>query len=727
MLTEKSREPTLPGSQSSEHQTDYGPSTTETTDRSADNPGPYLDGTVRKADGMSDSDFDERDVSVEDDDSIPPEEDAADEEEVSSLVKESQMSLDELLAIYGIPANSYGHNSDTAAGNCSNVSRGKSGRLKSIRHTVTPSLASSQELLLSLPPAKKFRCAAHASVCLNIGSNDISTGGTRPVLSADYPTFRSSSDVDALVDKNKADTPPLRCLTVFPHPHSVPCSQSTSPVSIDVSCPDPPSATATPKYSKQHASEDSTTSRKSSSRSHLLRSRSKSNLAIHTSELLDSATPNEENRLEEEDIDTSVPNFELDVENQFDKNEETTDNKFEANQDYSSRFWKSAITGQETTPSYNSDEDEDYCPSEDSGRDWKGEIKIGEDYQANIPMLVLASNVIDNQCDESLSYYGSERIFQESSLLWKPSEKLCETDVTRFERSYAQVVLSTLPNERTIDDEEALFLLMRCDYDTDEALQRLQFKAVSPIAVPGYLDSWSESDCTAFEKSFALCGKDFRQIRETRLRHKTVSELIHFYYLWKKTARHDEFARIYRRDKKKSSHPNIADFMDCLAMEQEILAESYMQSATDVVLSTATSNPDPHKYIQLTSISNIGSMKAGSCQMDSSISSNNAQNTGVVSANCSETCTSRSSVNRYTGLSDDKNDEVTTSVCLDASGSRCKSKSSVSSLNTSTNTTNSINEMNNYNGAYYIKQSDHIPSSSSTRSTRAALSSTVTV
>ncbi|VDO98766.1 unnamed protein product [Schistosoma curassoni] len=103
-------------------------------------------------------------------------------------------------------------------------------------------------------------------------------------------------------------------------------------------------------------------------------------------------------------------------------------------------------------------------------------------------MLALASNVMENQCDESRSsYYGSERIFQESSLVWKPSEKLCEADVTRFERSYAQVVLSTLPTERTIDDEEALFLLMRCDYDTDEALQRLQFKAISPMGMMTFL------------------------------------------------------------------------------------------------------------------------------------------------------------------------------------------------------------------------------------------------
>ncbi|CAH8530730.1 unnamed protein product [Schistosoma turkestanicum] len=730
---------------------------------------------------MSDSDFDERDVSVEDDDSIPPEEDAADEEEVSSLMKESQMSLDELLATYGISSSASGHNNDTTT----SVARGKSGRLKSIRRTVPPSsIASLQEI--SLPPAKKLRRAVHTSVSLDNGNNDMSNGENVPASSSstDLSTIHRSSDVDALVDKNKADTSSLGCLTVLPHAHSVPCSHSASPISIDVSCSDPSSAAATPpKHSKRTNSDDSiissisSSSHKNSSRGHLLRSRSKSNLTTTvptTSELLllDSTISNEENPLEREDTeDTSVSNFDMDVENELQKNElQTIEDKSEMNDDYSSRFWKSAITGQETPPSYNSDEDEDYCPSEDSGRDWKGEIKVGEEYQANVPMLIVASsNTEENQTEEnssSSSYYGAERIFRESSLVWKPSEKLCEADVTRFERSYAQVVLSTLPMERTIDDEEALFLLMRCDYDVDEALQRLQLKAVSPAAVPGYLDSWSESDCTAFEKSFALYGKDFRQIRETRLRHKTISELIHFYYLWKKTARHDEFARIYRRDKKKSSHPNIADFMDCLAMEQEILAESYVQNVSDITPSTTattttattnTSNTDNQSsYYAQKSVQhnnhnnnhNNSSIKSGDCRQIGSSSmdccNNNGQNIRVVSTNGNEIGILKNVINRSTtGLTDDgiNDHEITTTttssssstaVCAsDGSGNRCKLKSNGGNvLNNTPNNNN--NETNNYHGTYCIKQSDHMPSSSSstpsssTRSTRTTPSTTTT-
>lgn len=51
---------------------------------------------------------------------------------------------------------------------------------------------------------------------------------------------------------------------------------------------------------------------------------------------------------------------------------------------------------------------------------------------------------------------------------------------------------------------------------------------ISFPAVPGYLDSWSESDCAAFEKSFALCGKDFRQIRETRVSRFHLPQIPHY-------------------------------------------------------------------------------------------------------------------------------------------------------------------------------------------------------
>ncbi|CAH8594142.1 unnamed protein product [Schistosoma margrebowiei] len=107
----------------------------------------------------------------------------------------------------------------------------------------------------------------------------------------------------------------------------------------------------------------------------------------------------------------------------------------------------------------------------------------------------------------------------------------------------------------------------------------------------------------------------------------------------------------------KINYKHLPDGLFLFHASREILAESYMQNPSDIVLSTATPNADiqsyPHKSIQHTSIDNIGSIKASGCQMCSSISCNNDQNTAELSANCSENFTSRSYVNRFTALSDD--------------------------------------------------------------------------
>ncbi|CAH8572663.1 unnamed protein product [Heterobilharzia americana] len=631
-------------------------------------------------------------------------------------MKESEMSLDELLATYGIPSNINDHSVNSP------ISRGRPIRLKSGRRTATPpsSVTSSLEPSESLPPAKKPRRSGHISGCINNENNDTLTARSvsrnRPVSSTDQLISRSTSDADILSDKNKSDESLLRCLTSFTYPHSVPCSHSASPQVLS----DPEG-----DIIKENGKND----------------------------------------------------------DQTEETEEQEDTRCVNNEDYSSRFWKNAVT------------DEDYCPSEDSGgHDWKGEIKVGDEYQANVPMTISSSNNTENQTinntgsNEGVFYGYAERVFQESSLVWKPCEKLSEADVTRFERTYAQVIMSTLPNQRTIDDEEALFLLMRCDYDVEEALQRLQSKAVLPSDIldlkyllerilcdclkltcyfsPSFLSlyafamlySWSEPDCTAFEKSFAIYGKDFRQIRETRLRHKTVSELIHFYYLWKKTARHDEFARIYRRDKKKSSHPNITDFMDCLAMEQEILAESYMQNVSDVNMlattpvvasSSTTSGIDgtslPHKCennsahksysFQPVTSDDDAPERNSDYRLDSSVRCQvtTGQKAKGALLNCDEGKTTESPVVRLKESSDgDANllnklpsslgefELMNCSITLDTSVNRSKSKLGVSSTCPPA-TNEACSYMNNC-----LKQADQT-SSFTTRSTRTSSSSSIVI
>lgn len=55
-----------------------------------------------------------------------------------------------------------------------------------------------------------------------------------------------------------------------------------------------------------------------------------------------------------------------------------------------------------------------------------------------------------------------------------------------------------------------------------------------------------------------------------QVRTRSVGELVQFYYLWKKSERHDIFANKTRLEKKKYAlHPGLTDFMDRFLEDQD--------------------------------------------------------------------------------------------------------------------------------------------------------------
>ncbi|CAL8088213.1 unnamed protein product [Calicophoron daubneyi] len=473
------------------------------------------------SDTASDSEYDEHDHTVEeDDDSIAADEDATDEEEINNLMKESQMSLDELLATYGVPASEIPKISITSQPPDSSGApvSGRS-RRQAVRRAASPvptpdgDIRSATDENISVTAVKRPRRSNSASV-LNPGE-----GAT----SSPPPNSEKIAQDTESVKTKELTVETLNQPTTHSHHSSPQQASALNPRRRAVSL----SATPDKHESTPKALDESTEIEHSSS-------------DIQHSPLETGELHSETSKADEpEGVGTKDTDAEEGEESRDSTHDET----------YSSRFWQRAIAAGESPPSYNSDEDEDYAPSPDSGRDWRGEIRVGDDYQARVPSSCSAP-------DEVTDSWETCRFENESCKLWQP-DKLSEDDVIHFERLFAETLVFPLPNARTVDDEEALYLLMRCNYDTDEALQRLRFRTVSPSEIPGYLEAWSQADSTAFEKGFALYSKDFRQIRETRLRHKTVGELVHYYYLWKKTARHDEFTRNYRKEKKKPPHPNI--------------------------------------------------------------------------------------------------------------------------------------------------------------------------
>eukprot|EP00096_Caligus_rogercresseyi_P007390 TRINITY_DN2523_c0_g2_i1.p1 TRINITY_DN2523_c0_g2~~TRINITY_DN2523_c0_g2_i1.p1 ORF type:complete len:505 (+),score=190.26 TRINITY_DN2523_c0_g2_i1:131-1645(+) len=201
------------------------------------------------------------------------------------------------------------------------------------------------------------------------------------------------------------------------------------------------------------------------------------------------------------------------------------------------------------------------------GRDfsWKKTIMIGPSFQASVP---------PGLC----KYYGDSLPYEnEDKQLWDP-RLLSPVEVEDYLSKSHEAVNSNnggggngvggLPTGAHIrDDEQALFLLFQCGYNYEEALRRRRMNVVSPADT---MSLWSEEECRSFELGLRLYGKDFTMIQQQKVRTRSVGEIVQFYYLWKKTERHDVFANANRLEKKKYTlHPGTTDYMDRFIDEQD--------------------------------------------------------------------------------------------------------------------------------------------------------------
>lgn len=205
-------------------------------------------------------------------------------------------------------------------------------------------------------------------------------------------------------------------------------------------------------------------------------------------------------------------------------------------------------------PPSEEEDDYDYSPEED---DWKKTIMVGSDYQAAIPEGLCSY-------DDALPYENEDK------LLWNPTaldEKVTEDYMKKISTMNSVSGLDAVPKGKQLrDDEEALFLLQQCGHNVEEALRRRRISAQTPA----HASLWSEEECRNFENGLKAYGKDFHLIRQHKVRTRSVGELVQFYYIWKKTERHDIFANKARLEKKKYTlHPGHTDYMDRFLEEQE--------------------------------------------------------------------------------------------------------------------------------------------------------------
>lgn len=205
-----------------------------------------------------------------------------------------------------------------------------------------------------------------------------------------------------------------------------------------------------------------------------------------------------------------------------------------------------------------SEADIDYKPERDE--DWKKTIQVGSSFQAVVP--------------EGLSMYGDAPAYEnEDRLLWDPS-KIDDEKVDHYlEDIQVQclnnaVGVNAIPTGAHIrDDEQSLYLLLQCGHNVEEALRRRKMQAIPPTDP---MSLWSEEECSNFETGLKFYGKDFFHIHQNKVKTRSIGELVQFYYLWKKTERHDIFANKTRLEKRRYTlHPGVTDYMDRFLDDQE--------------------------------------------------------------------------------------------------------------------------------------------------------------
>ncbi|XP_029905729.1 mesoderm induction early response protein 2 [Myripristis murdjan] len=174
------------------------------------------------------------------------------------------------------------------------------------------------------------------------------------------------------------------------------------------------------------------------------------------------------------------------------------------------------------------DSDDASIPSNEERKD----IMVGSMYQAKIPPLC--------------PYTYQERAYDsEDQLLWRPGV-LPVQEVEEFllsaQRPGGQegAAHTQIQGDTIRDNEQALYELVKCSFNAEEALRRLRFNVK---VFSEELCAWSEEECRNFEHGYRVYGKNFHLIQANKVRTRSVGECVEYYYMWKKSDRHEYFTQ----------------------------------------------------------------------------------------------------------------------------------------------------------------------------------------
>ncbi|XP_039622808.1 mesoderm induction early response protein 2 isoform X2 [Polypterus senegalus] len=238
-----------------------------------------------------------------------------------------------------------------------------------------------------------------------------------------------------------------------------------------------------------------------------------------------------------------------------------------------------SIADDDKETSSNSSEDD----SEDDSifsSDGRKDIMVGPQYQALIPPL-------------NRHRYQERACENEDQLLWDPHvlpEKEVEQFLLRVEkRGREEANWEMLPDGALVrDNEQGLYELVKCSFNVEEALRRLRFNVK---VIRDELCAWSEEECRNFEHGYRVHGKNFHLIQANKVRTRSVGECVEYYYMWKKSDRHDYFTQQSKFGRRKYSlPPGAMDYVDQDIDSGDVDSASHAQSSP--ALQSTTSAQD---------------------------------------------------------------------------------------------------------------------------------------
>lgn len=175
---------------------------------------------------------------------------------------------------------------------------------------------------------------------------------------------------------------------------------------------------------------------------------------------------------------------------------------------------------------------------------WKKTTRLGDNYQCVVPT--------------GLSPYDDTPPYQNKDVLVWENNRLSERETEEYLSEYADILEAGVVSSKhgDIDNEQALYLLLQCGYDREEALRRTRMNGVLPADV---MSLWSDEEVRGFETGLKVYGKVFHTIKEHKVGTRSVGELVQFYYLWKKSDKQAEFVNSFKENK-----------TDCIRAERRI-------------------------------------------------------------------------------------------------------------------------------------------------------------